>query len=155
MLIMIGEHFFLLEQIDILKKEIISLKENQQNMEEKTSILNLIKNPILILGGIAFTAIILIYFGGIDPGDLGKGLNSIGNQMTHLTEITFKNMSDKLTEVNSSNIEHIGRLSEQLAKIEEKLSKLMIQISNQIINLDKSPINPKTLFSQFPKPRIE
>jgi ubiquinol-cytochrome c reductase cytochrome b subunit len=153
-LIMIGEHFYLLSQIEgllsqveELKQEVILLKSNQSEIEEVIPPKNISK--IVVISGVCVlvVAVLFTYFGGggIDPGSVvGKGFNFLGDFMAFLTENGFKNMSEKLTEIDSSNTEFMNLLSGKFSEIDDEMSRFFIQISNQNqINSSRFPINPR------------
>lgn len=151
-LAMIGEHFFFLNQIEELQKELKFLKVNQTSLEEKYNP-NMTKG-ILIISAIAISAILIMYFSGFDSGNMGKGLNSLGNQLTDLILSSEKSLTGKLTEVNSSQLNHMTKLGEKIGLLEEKLFKILSQISHQVTNLNKNPLNPNEILTKFGKPTI-
>lgn len=152
-LVIIGEHFFFLNQIEELQKEIQFLKTNQINLEEKPNP-NMMKKGIFIISVIAVSAILIMYFSGFDSGNAGKELNSFGNSITELILSSEKSLAEKLTEVNSSQLDHMTKLNEKFGFLEEKLLKVLTQISHQVINLNKNYLAQSDALTKFNKPTI-
>jgi hypothetical protein len=154
-----GEVTLLQEKLSDMTDIVRTLDDKISSMEvtqEKTIVVekNLEKGNAYILGGALITLglIGLIYFGGIDPGDLGKVLNLSADQSTmdfvSQNKLISENLKHCLSSIDTMNR---GILSEVTSRTDHICSKLEV-ILNSIVKKD---VNLNSMLSNLTSGRSD
>jgi len=147
--------------VAVLCGEIISLQEKLSEMTDIVRTLNdkisrieviqeetflsekkIEKGNGYILGGalIMISVIALIYFGGIDPGDLGKALNLLADQSTtdfvNQNNLVSENLKLCLSSIDFMNRSILNEITSRTDHICTKLDVIMNSIIRKDLNLN-------------------
>lgn len=139
-------------EIEILEKEkhnLICENEKMVQMLEKSQNLEKVnKDSFKIIGGVVFLILIISvisYFGGIDPGQLGNGLNSVSNQNTDIAIESLKGLSKNVGTMGDNILKGIEELEKVIQNLNKENNSWFEHISKQIAKY--LPTNTQDIFS--------